>query len=205
MSFSGVSSIEYDLEKSFRVRSPERRSDSPGITGKRLSRHMSGTPTEADLRNYSNFSRPSLGSLNSFEHTIQRRRSSDDLSEKKRPRRMHYSEMSPVSPSGTVPIFARGAVEANMLRDPPPIHPASPAPTIGSRKSRSMDVLEAVSRDTHRWDSNRSLVSIIREQSKHEPTTFAQRVFESGKADLLYDLRYNKRWKERKVRMDTAV
>jgi hypothetical protein len=201
MSFPGVSSLEYDIEKAFRVRSPERRSESPSITGKRLSRHMSGTPIEGDSKHYSNFSRPSVASLNSFEHTVQRRRSSDDLSEKKPPRRRQYSDMSPMSPTGSVPVFARAAIEANVLRDPPPVRNSSPAPTTASHRTRSMDVLEAVARDNTRWESNRSLVSIIREQSKHDSSTFAQRVFESGKADLLYDLHYSKRWKDRKEGM----
>lgn len=39
---------------------------------------------------------------------------------------------------------------------------------------------------------------MIREKADQEPSTFAQRVFEAGKPDLLYDLRTSKRLKDQR-------
>ena len=48
-----------------------------------------------------------------------------------------------------------------------------------------------------RFSSTNSLLATIREKAKQEPSTFAQRVFEAGKNDLLYDVRTSKRLKDR--------
>ena len=80
--------------------------------------------------------------------------------------------------------------------------PTSPAGGNRSRKSStlSMDVMDAANR-VH-WESaachnsTRSLLSTIREKADLQSSTFAQRVFEAGKSDLLYDLRTTSRLKD---------
>ncbi|KAI7083190.1 hypothetical protein KC356_g7788 [Hortaea werneckii] len=91
-----------------------------------------------------------------------------------------------------------------MLRDPPPVNPFSPPESAQSKKRplrscRSMDILEAASH-THPWTESGSistLLEAIREKKKQRPTTFAQRVFDAGKPDLLYEFRERKRLKDR--------
>jgi len=64
-----------------------------------------------------------------------------------------------------------------------------------------MDVLEGARQvlwSSDGFDSGRSLLSQIRDKSGDQPSTFAQRVFEAGKPDLLYELRETKRLKDRR-------
>ncbi|KAK4548874.1 hypothetical protein LTR36_008647 [Oleoguttula mirabilis] len=97
------------------------------------------------------------------------------------------------------------APKTGILHKPPPINPFSPAPTYETKHSRkstkSMDVVEAADSIVpwlHPSVSTRSLMSTVREKSKQESSTFAQRVFEAGKPDLLYDLRDTHRLKDHK-------
>lgn len=97
-----------------------------------------------------------------------------------------------------LPPFAPKAV----LR-PPPVHPATPPPTAQKKRratsTRSMDVMEAAKQAPwiEHGASTRSLLSTIKEKSAQQPSTFAQRVFEAGKPDLLYELTERKRLKMR--------
>ncbi|KAK5124359.1 hypothetical protein LTR85_001576 [Meristemomyces frigidus] len=165
-----------------------------------------------------NFSRPSPPeSVDESANWPRRRPSDDDETERASFRRAqsatpdytrHSARSTPDvgrSPVSTInhklPPFAP---KASMLHQPPPVNPFSPAPTHetkrSSRKSRSMDVVEAAR--VLPWQeaaaSTRSLMSTIREKSQQQSSTFAQRVFEAGKPDLLYDLRQTKRLKDRK-------
>ncbi|KAK5687764.1 hypothetical protein LTS10_001904 [Elasticomyces elasticus] len=200
MSVSGVSSIgsfDYDLEKA--VYPFPDRAESPRINGAGLSWRNS-TP-RPHSRNYSRPSPPSsIGSVD-HGHPVRRHRSSDDLAHMRRAQTPQDVPEMPGSPMTTqVPVFAKKAVHNSMLRDPPPIPPDTPPRIKQSRKSTgSMDVVEAAKRmPPSAWSSTRSLISMIREKADLEPTTFAQRVFEAGKPDLLYDLRTTKRMKDRR-------
>ncbi|KAK5135702.1 hypothetical protein LTR08_004688 [Meristemomyces frigidus] len=65
-----------------------------------------------------------------------------------------------------------------------------------------MDVLEAANKvswqDPACHNSTRSLLSTIIKKSQLQSSTFASRVFQAGKPDLLYDLQTTTRMKERK-------
>ncbi|KAK1082052.1 hypothetical protein LTR33_004196 [Friedmanniomyces endolithicus] len=207
MSRSGMSSLDIDVEKATKFIRPSDRARSP-----RISNASQSSWREAQARHRSrNYSRPSppssMGSIDRG-HMMRRRRSSDDIPDRAQISRgqtppIFIPQETPASPASTrVPVFAQRAVQSAMLHNPPPIPPDSP--TSADRRSRkslgSTDVVEAAKSlpaPSH-WSSTRSLMSIIREKADQEPTTFAQRVFEAGKPDLLYDLRTSKRLKDQR-------
>ncbi|KAK5114492.1 hypothetical protein LTR62_002427 [Meristemomyces frigidus] len=95
------------------------------------------------------------------------------------------------APPPPIPVFAKRAVEPRMLKEPGSVALPSPAPTYASRMPRSSDVIDAYARMSatpNGWGSVHSLASVIQRKAKSESSTFAQRVFEAGKPDLLYDL-----------------
>lgn len=209
MSVSEVSSIDHDIEK-------YGASTFGGVNqqyGERRTRRMSRTRTHSP-----NFSRPSPpDSVDESANFPRRRRSEDDEPDRASFRQTqnatpdftrHSSISTPSllqSPTGTLkPKLPPFAPKAGLLHHPPPVIPSSPALTQETKRlrktSRSMDVVEAAR--SVPWqdssDSTRSLMSTIREKSQLESTTFAQRVFEAGKPDLLYDLTETKRFKDRK-------
>jgi len=47
------------------------------------------------------------------------------------------------------------------------------------------------------WDQKRDTLANLAEKMDAESSTFAQRVFEAGKPDLMYDLRETRRFKDR--------
>ncbi|TKA83299.1 hypothetical protein B0A55_00774 [Friedmanniomyces simplex] len=205
MSGSRMSSLDYDLEKgTISDFTFDRAESARTSTESRLSRR-DARPRQRS-RNYSRPSPPS--SLRSIDQgqIVRRHRSSDDITEHAQIRREHipqefHPQEMPASPvSRGVPVFAQRAVQTAMLHDPPPIPPDTPPTGRRSRKSiGSTDVVEAAKRmPPSDWSSTRSLMSMIREKADLEPTTFAQRVFEAGKPDLLYDLRTSKRFKDQR-------
>ena len=202
---SDVSSLDIDIEKlsnfSF--------SDRPqSITGTQLSGRRSRPCSPAprpQSRNFSLPSRPVSRSASIDTSNRGRGRRSSDENEKGSFRRAHS-----VSPEFNGPPSYTGSINLppfapkTMLRDPPPVNPFSPPASAQSKKRplrscRSMDVLEAASH-THPWTESGSistLLEAIREKKKQRPTTFAQRVFDAGKPDLLYEFRERKRLKDR--------
>ncbi|KAK0271181.1 hypothetical protein LTR35_013742 [Friedmanniomyces endolithicus] len=206
MSRSGVSSLDYDIEKATKFIRPSDRARSPRISNASQSSWRE-TQGRHRSRNYSRPSPPSsMGSIDRG-HPMRRRRSSDDIPD--RAQISHgqtpptfNSQETPTSPASTrVPVFAQRAVQTAMLHNPPPIPPDSPTTDRRSRKSLgSTDVVDAAKSlpaPSH-WSSTRSLMSMVRENADQEPTTFAHRVFEAGKPDLLYDLRTSKRLKDQR-------
>lgn len=200
---SDVSSLDIDIEKlsnfSF--------SDRPqSITGTQLSGRRSRPCSPAPRPQSRNFSLPSRPvSRSASIDTSNRGRRSSDENEKGSVRRAHS-----VSPEFNGPPSYTGSTNLppfapkTMLRDPPPVNPFSPPESAQSKKRplrscRSMDILEAASH-THPWTESGSistLLEAIREKKKQRPTTFAQRVFDAGKPDLLYEFRERKRLKDR--------
>jgi len=101
--------------------------------------------------------------------------------------------------SAHIPVFAQKAVEPKMLHGPSYAELPSPAPTYRPPMQRSTDVLNAA-RDMQYspgpGDSLRSLTSLIQQKNKLPASTFAERVFEAGKPDLLYDLKTSHQFKD---------
>ena len=157
--------------------------------------------------NFSRLSPPE--SQSDIEFDGRRTRSSDEAAERDSSKRVHHQHDVGPNPL-PLPSSARRGVSANyppfaprplstpppQLRDPPPVPPISPAQSHKSIKS--MDVLAAARNNMYQhaaYDSTRSLVSTFKEPSG---PTFAQKVFEAGKPDLLYELKETKRFKDRK-------
>ncbi|KAI7548224.1 hypothetical protein D0869_07936 [Hortaea werneckii] len=200
---SDVSSLDIDIEKlsnfSF--------SDRPqSITGTQLSGRRSRPCSPAPRPQSRNFSLPSRPvSRSASMDTWNRGRRLSDENEKGSFRRAHS-----VSPEFNGPPSYAGSISLppfapkTMLHDPPPVNSSSSAESTQSKKrplksSRSMDILEAASH-THPWTESGSISTLfeaIREKKKQRPTTFAQRVFDAGKPDLLYEFRERKRLKDR--------
>ena len=194
------------MEKATKFIRPSDRPQSPRISNASQSSWRE-TQTRHRSRNYSRPSPPSsMGSIDRG-HMMRRRRSSDDIPDRAQISRGQTPpdfnpQETPASPASTrVPVYAQRAVQSAMLHNPPPIPPDTPTTDRRSRKSLgSTDVVDAAKSlpPPSHWSSTRSLTSMIREKADQEPSTFAQRVFEAGKPDLLYDLRTSKRLKDQR-------
>ncbi|KAK3674600.1 hypothetical protein LTR78_005686 [Recurvomyces mirabilis] len=86
-----------------------------------------------------------------------------------------------------------------MLNEPSYAELPSPAPTYRPSMQRSTDILDAARNMPYPQspvDGMRSLTSLIQHKNKLQSSTFAERVFEAGKPDLLYDLKSSHRFKD---------
>ena len=161
------------------------RTDSMGLEPPNYSRPVSRqSPSNSISTDVADWPRPSVSSESESGQTTFRKAKSSDLIR------------SPVS--GRLPPFAP---KTGMPLEAPPVRASTPTSTSGApRSKRSMDVMEAANKvrfEDPTWNaSTRSLLSTIREKSDSHPNTFARRVFEAGKPDLLYDLRTTTRMKD---------
>lgn len=200
MSKSAVNSFDIDMEKFVEPPLPFGRLDQQYV--ERQPRALSRT--HRGSRNFSHPS-PAASVSDSVENWPKRRRSSDEDAAQPQYRRAHSvtPDFAPSPMSSKLPPFAPktmpNAWRPEVLRDPPPVLPLSAASTKRSRKST--DVLEAAKHvpwHNPAWESTRSLMSTIRDKSQQQSSSFARRVFEAGKPDLLYDLRETRRFKDRR-------
>ena len=190
MSATGVRSAEYDAEKygagiaysgvnpGYGEQQPRPssrlslRTDSMGLEPPNYSRPVSRqSPSNGVPNDVSDWPRQSCSSeLESGQLPFKRAKSADLI-------------RSPLS--GRLPPFAP---KTALSPEPPFARTSTPPCTSGTpRTKRSMDVMEAANDPT--WNaSTRSLLSTIKEKSDTKSNTFARRVFEAGKPDLLYDL-----------------
>ncbi|EMC95789.1 hypothetical protein BAUCODRAFT_34555 [Baudoinia panamericana UAMH 10762] len=133
-------------------------------------------------------------------------RPSEDDTPRYQPRRHTFVELPADPTAGRIPSLSQRSSKPDFLKGPPPPPPPAvpPMPTAPSKarysqqSSKSHEVHEMKqapfqmrSDSQMQTESMRSLVPTIREKSSFidGPSTFAQRVFEAGKPDLLYDLR----------------
>ncbi|KAF2773727.1 hypothetical protein EJ03DRAFT_105360 [Teratosphaeria nubilosa] len=101
--------------------------------------------------------------------------------------------------STTLPPFAPKGRE-DVFNQPLPLEKGPEPLTRRKRRSttsRSMDLLEAAKHVPWANPTWRSVESLVAEKSRKPAGSFAQRVFEAGKADLMYDLRTTQYCKDR--------
>lgn len=191
MSWSAVSSTNYDIEKvggrpytTYRVSSPDR------IPGHRLSRSGATSPATFTFDRSS----PPVSATDSIDYERSRaRRSSDSVAIRAQFRKLNNGtpDLLPSPASTKLPPFAPKARE-EILHPPPPVElPPLPLNHERVHSSKSIDVIEAVKTPRLQkgvWRSTKTLLSTIQDQSQTDSSTFAQRVFEAGKPDLIREI-----------------